>query len=121
VGNKLEKTFIDWYLLAMSSEPNSAQGKRFSELLAEMVEDLGVRRDLNALELCLLVEVCLKRGTERQKQKAFSLANLLVEEMNDFEKKHAYFKDGNIRSRLFDIVLSTTDLDAVKNIQMDSD
>jgi hypothetical protein len=62
-----------------------------------MVDNMSSMLKLNAFELCLLVEVCLKRGSEEHKNRARSLGNILIEKQKNFESYNSYYKDGNIR------------------------
>lgn len=62
VANKLDKTFMDWYLLSLSSQPTSEMGIKYTKLIKNMVGDLSLKHKINAFEICLAVEVCLKRG-----------------------------------------------------------
>lgn len=57
VGGKLEKTFIDWYLLSKS------HNKYLTKVLS-LLEDDTIWDKLNFFETCLLLEVCIKRGSE---------------------------------------------------------
>ena len=67
ISGKLEKSFIDWYLLCSTSN-------KHKRLLINTLENPHLIEKLNFLELCLLVEVCLKHGNESQKVTAKALA-----------------------------------------------
>ena len=91
IACKIEKQFIDYYLLGMID---------YAAAHAHLAK-LG---HLNALEKCLLVEVLVK--LQRQDE-----ANAIVRLLKD-ESERNFKMDPNVQNRLFDIVLS---LNALKS------
>ena len=75
VQNKMEKTFIDWYLLAHSSD-----NEKFTKKLLCYLDSLAaITSELNTFEVCLLIETALKFGDEHQKGRACVLAKNLID------------------------------------------
>mmetsp|Transcript_11943 Transcript_11943/g.18444 ORF Transcript_11943/g.18444 Transcript_11943/m.18444 type:complete len:179 (-) Transcript_11943:474-1010(-) len=102
IQNKMEKTFIDWYLLEMSSE----QPTEFLPKILACAEVVGGTDNMNSLEKCLLIEVCLKRGSEEDKIRARAIGKRIIEDQASHEDRNkSYYKDGNLRTKLFTIVL----------------
>ena len=66
IKNKMEKTFVDWYLLGIEQESNNI----FVQKVLYYIEGICRHEDLNAFEFCLLVDMCWQKGNEKQKEKA---------------------------------------------------
>jgi len=102
----MEKTFIDWYLLAMSvasGETAAGDSKMFVSHILDHLRYIGVIfKKLNTLEVCLLIEVALKFGTDMQKKRAKALAKQVIDRHLTKEADEHYFKDGNLRAQIFD-------------------
>lgn len=56
VRNKLQKSFFDWYFLAMEGD------QRYVDKVLSYNEDFTRYEALNHLEVCLLVDVCMRNG-----------------------------------------------------------
>ena len=80
IGNKMEKTFVDWYLLGIDLGKDSIYIKN---ILAYFEIESKIQR-LNFIEICLLVEVSFKYGEQRHKDKARSLV-LSQQMLQDYE------------------------------------
>jgi len=114
VQNKMEKTFIDWYLLAHSTKENGM----FLERILGYLESLGAMNSvLNTLEICLVVETALKFGNEHQKQRASAMARQLVGQHQKKEVETPYFSNKNQRTKILDIVLSISDLEQARHFE----
>jgi len=100
VKSKMEKSFIDWYLLSNGDQPNEWVKK-----ILAFVEIESLSQSLNMLEGCLMVEVCLDKGEAHHKEKAKGLAQFIV---NGISKEETNFDQQN---RIFDTVLSLSGLD----------
>jgi len=74
VQNKLEKTFMDQYLLGIELE--DAENDHAQHVLS-YIELSSRLEELNALEQCLLIDFCLSKGSELQKAKARRYSGLL--------------------------------------------
>jgi hypothetical protein len=61
IQNKLEKTFVDFFLL------------EFDEKILEYCKMPKVK-ELNSFEVCLLIETAMRSGSEIQKKKSKALA-----------------------------------------------
>lgn len=57
INGKLEKTFIDWYLLSKTHDS-------YLQKVLSLVVDESIHKRLNFFEMCLLIETCIKRGNE---------------------------------------------------------
>lgn len=80
VENKLEKTFIDWYMLGADEGADSI----YTRKILDYFEIESKIQFLNFFEVCLLVEVTLKYGSDRQKNKAKNLARMhIMEQQNE--------------------------------------
>ena len=71
----MEKTFIDWYLL----QQDSNQPNEFTSKILSYINDFTFHDDLNAIELCLFIDTCLKKGTAEMKNKAKILAKKIID------------------------------------------
>lgn len=71
--NKLEKSFVDLYLLAVDGK------NAYTEKVLAYLEFSDMINTLNILEKCLLVETALKHGTDSQKTKARNYAKLIMQ------------------------------------------
>jgi hypothetical protein len=100
IACKLEKTFIDYYLLDMKDQVVECTN------IAKLVM-------MNALEKCLLVEALMRHGL---KDDAAQVVRHLEDEGSVFEKQVK--ADANKANRLFDIVLS---LNALKSAEQRGD
>ena len=103
----MEKTFVDWYLLQVE-ETNEYTAK----ILAYM-DRFTFIDELNAIEVCLLVDTCLSKGNTQQKNDAQVLALRLVEESNRDAKKEKPVE----KNRIFDKVLSLSGLDKEQDLK----
>ena len=103
IKNKMEKTFVDWYLLGIEQESNNI----FVQKVLYYIEGICRHEDLNAFEICLLVDMCLQKGNEKQKEKAKSLAKAKIAT----KAKEDKYKDPSKTNQIFDQVLSLTTLD----------
>ena len=83
ISNKLEKTVIDWYLLG-ADQPASNE---FNSKLLEFLDFSTRIDDLNILENVLVLEVCLRVGSDQQKTKAKFLCRDLVQRLDLLFKK----------------------------------
>ena len=70
----MEKTFVDWYLLGIDSETNY-----FTDQILSHIDGLCQIEALNAFELCLLIELSLKKGTPKMIDNAKTLAKKLID------------------------------------------
>ena len=70
----MEKTFVDWYLLGIDSE-----SKHFSDKMLKYVDGLCQYESLNAFAICLLIEMALKKGTDKMVENAKALAKKLID------------------------------------------
>ena len=107
----MEKTFVDWYLLGFDSE-----SKLYSDKVLAYVDGLCEYESLNAFEICLLIEMTLKKGTDKMKENATKLAKKLIDEQERKEKN----KDPKERNKIFDIVLSLANLDKDQDLDLDA-
>lgn len=87
--NKMEKTFIDYYLL--EDTPN----------ILKYAENLPLENMLNPLEKALLVEVLVKAD---KKEHAIAIANRMHESLNNKKKKATY------QIKIFETILSLNNL-----------
>lgn len=69
IRNKMEKTFVDWYLLAIECTPN-----QFTERILSYIDGFSFYEELNGFELCLLIDICMSKGNALQKKQAITLA-----------------------------------------------
>ena len=65
IQSKLEKTFIDLYMLAMSTGGESAG--QYCDQILKYASSISLSQTLNSFELCLLIDVCIKKGTNKHK------------------------------------------------------
>lgn len=68
VGAKMEKTFVDWFLLSQNEEKTFH--KYYLEKVLKIIHDHSELNKLNIFEKCLLLENCFKFGDETHKIKA---------------------------------------------------
>ena len=73
VMNKLEKQFIDHYLLASSSTDKDPDFKHSKHVLGNISSSTSVE-ELNLFERCLLIEFTLSNGSDTEKKKALAVA-----------------------------------------------
>ena len=66
---KLEKTFIDWYILSRNEEGKNTY---FTQKLLAYSENDGDIQQLNIVEKCLLAEVCLEDILHKDHATGFS-------------------------------------------------
>lgn len=109
--NKLEKTVIDWYLLAQDQPAENEFNVRLIEYL-----DYSTRiDDLNIFENVLVLEVCLRVGSEQQKTKAKFLCRELMQRLDLVFKK----TDRGLFERLFDNLLNRADTEEDKELNLE--
>ena len=96
VENKLEKTFVDWYLLGMDTKP------LFLEKILAFIENPEL---LNHFELCLLIEVCMLKGTPSHVRKAKAFVDIFIQSEKSKEESEPYYKNGNTQMKIFDAIL----------------
>ena len=56
ISNKMEKTFVDWYLLQVE------QTNEYTAKILAYMDRFTFIDELNAIEVCLLVDTCLNKG-----------------------------------------------------------
>ena len=71
----MEKTFVDWYLLGIDQVNRD---HLFVKNILYYIDGICRYEDLNAFEICLLVDMCLQKGDDKQKEKAKSLAKAKI-------------------------------------------
>jgi len=106
----MEKSFIDWYLLAKDSKETN----QFVYNITEFIDVESRIESLNFVEQCLMIEICLEKGTDEQKAKATSIAKFMIAS----HRKRTDQIDPNERNRIFDLVLSMTTLDKEQNLNL---
>ena len=77
IENKLEKTFVDQYLLASQLEKND---NKYAKYILSHITSAKKVQSLNVLERCLLVEFCLLKGDDSHKQRAKAVAHTIINE-----------------------------------------
>ena len=66
VESKMEKMFVDWYLLAMDTHaPNQFYVEKILAFADQ--DDIQSHEVLNQFEICLLVDVCMQKGRDNHK------------------------------------------------------
>ena len=110
IQNKMEKSFIDWYLLAKDAKETN----QFVYNITEFIDVESRIESLNFVEQCLMIEICLEKGTDEQKAKATSIAKFMIAS----HRKRTDQIDPNERNRIFDLVLSMTTLDKEQNLNL---
>ena len=86
IENKLEKTFVDQYLLASSLESNDTE---YAKYVLSHIDSSYKINILNMFERCLLVEFCLLKGGDGHKLGAKALAQNVINEQIQKEKREA--------------------------------
>lgn len=111
IENKMEKTFIDWYLLGSDDGADSA----YTQCILQYFDIESEMKRLNFIEVCLLMETCIKYGSDRHKEKAHSLAKSLIK-VQEWESVQ---EDPNARNRVFDFVINLSNLDKEQNLNLE--
>ena len=105
ISGKLEKTFVDWYLLSEMSTIHLRQ-------ICNVIDNDYMLQQLNIFELCLLIETCLKHGSAEQQTAAKALATSQIMVMN-VRNAEIMSQQGavDLYTKIFEQILNSSDLD----------
>ena len=79
IKSKMEKSFIDWYLLAADETIEN----QFVKRILEYAENEALISTLNLFEKCLFLEICIDKGLPQHIAKAKGLAQFMVNVPDD--------------------------------------
>jgi len=85
IQNKLEKSFIDWFLLSIDQPDQTS----FSKKILSYLDDFCDISSLNALEICLLLETAFKKGDAKQLKAAKTLAKKITAKQTRVESERS--------------------------------
>ena len=64
------------YMLAISDKDGES-GKYYSDQILKYASSLSLHQRLNQFEVCLLIDICIKKGTDMHKKKAKAMVDNL--------------------------------------------